>query len=103
MAEEPKTIKKTSKSLEIGTATNQAPAVTHETIKPAIHEVQQEVVNREIHTYEHIHRIQPVKDVQVLPVRHYVADKDENLVEMSEEEIAKLEERGVLAGQEKQN
>lgn len=115
------TIKKTSKTLEIGTKTSQAPglpalpppsriillifasAVTHETIKPVVYEVQQEVIDREIHTYDHVHRIQPIHDVEVLPALHYVKDEHGNLVEVSEDEIRRLEERGELAGERKQS
>lgn len=67
--------------------TKQAPAVIHETVVPKVHHITEERIQREIHTYEVIHRIQPVIDVQVLPPRHFVPDGNGGLREVSADEI----------------
>ena len=61
----------------------------------------EEHVSREIHTYEVHQMIQPVLDVEVLPARHRVPDEDGGLVDVSEEDVARVyrareaaEERG---------
>ncbi len=47
-----------------------APAVEHETVKPARHEKTNDIIDKEIHQ-DHYHRtIQPVKDTEVLPEQH---------------------------------
>ena len=53
------------------------PAVTHQTIRPHVHHVTHQMVYREIHEYDIMHRIQPVIDVEVLPARHMVQDGNE--------------------------
>lgn len=45
--------------------------VVHETIQPIEHEERQEIITREIHNHHVIHRILPVRDVEVLPAKHY--------------------------------
>lgn len=59
-------------SEDIDVQTRYAPAVTHETVIPEVREVEQEVVTREIHNHDVYHRILPIKDVEVLPARHFV-------------------------------
>ncbi|KAE9969612.1 hypothetical protein EG327_010557 [Venturia inaequalis] len=54
--------------------TRYAPAVTHETVIPVVRYVEEEVVTREIHNYDVYHRILPIKDVEILPTRHYLRD-----------------------------
>ncbi|KAI1469513.1 uncharacterized protein F4812DRAFT_470432 [Daldinia caldariorum] len=54
-----------------------APAVTHETIRPHVHEIMEEQIYREIHNHDVYHRIQPVYDVEILPARHFVPGADE--------------------------
>ncbi|QDS74628.1 hypothetical protein FKW77_009102 [Venturia effusa] len=54
--------------------TQYAPAVTHETVIPEIHHVEHEVLTREIHNYDIYHRILPIKDIEVLPAKHFVRD-----------------------------
>jgi len=51
-----------------------APAVVHETIRQDVHEIVHEVTEREIHEHDIFHRILPIKDVEVLPPRHFVED-----------------------------
>ncbi|KAI0147121.1 hypothetical protein GGR57DRAFT_266688 [Xylariaceae sp. FL1272] len=53
-----------------------APAVTHETVRPHVHEIIEEQVHRDIHTYDVYHRIQPIYDLEVLPARHFVQGPD---------------------------
>ena len=63
-------------------------AVTHEVIKPHQHEIIQQKIYREIHNYEHFHRIQPVMMTEVLPPRHWIPDpKGEGLIEISADEL----------------
>ncbi|XPS74857.1 hypothetical protein M3J07_006950 [Ascochyta lentis] len=65
-----------------------APAVTHEVIKPHQHEIVQQKIYREIHNYEHFHRIQPVMMTEVLPPRHWIPNpKGEGLIEISADEL----------------
>jgi hypothetical protein len=53
-----------------------APAVTHETITQNVHEAREEQITREIHEDHYFHRILPIEEVEVLPVRHYVLDRN---------------------------
>ncbi len=62
-------------------------AVVHEKVIPRVHHVREERVEREIHTHDVIHRIQPVIDVQVLPPRHFVPTEQGTLKEVSADEI----------------
>jgi hypothetical protein len=48
-----------------------APAVTHETVRPQIRNVREEQVTRAIHNHDVFHRILPIKQVEVLPARHF--------------------------------
>ncbi|KAF2753017.1 hypothetical protein EJ05DRAFT_230312 [Pseudovirgaria hyperparasitica] len=67
--------------------TNGRIAVVHERVTPHVHNVREEVVTRETHTYDVIHRVQPVVDVEVLPTKHFVHNLDGTLREISEAEI----------------
>jgi hypothetical protein len=63
-------------------------AVTHEVIKPHQHEIVQHKIYREIHNYEHFHRIQPVMMTEVLPPRHWIPNPNgEGLIEISADEL----------------
>ncbi|KAK4225022.1 hypothetical protein QBC38DRAFT_457703 [Podospora fimiseda] len=64
--------------------TETAPAVTHEVVKPEIHEVMHEQIERDIHEHHVVQKILPVIDVEVLPARHYVQGEDGRLVEVKE-------------------
>ncbi|KAI9752365.1 MAG: hypothetical protein M1815_000577 [Lichina confinis] len=67
--------------------TREAPAVVHETVIPTVHEIREERIEREIHTYDVVHRIQPVIDVEVLPPRHFVPTTSGGLREVSADEL----------------
>ncbi|KAI9724099.1 MAG: hypothetical protein M1812_000818 [Candelaria pacifica] len=64
-----------------------APAVIHEDVTKAVHNVREEVYTREIHTHDIYHRIQPVIDVEVLPPRHFLPVEGGGLVEVTAEEV----------------
>ncbi|KAF1364967.1 hypothetical protein EJ07DRAFT_96688 [Lizonia empirigonia] len=65
-----------------------APAITHEVVKPHQHEIVQQKIYREIHNYEHFHRIQPVMMTEVLPPRHWIPNPNgEGLIEVSADEL----------------
>jgi len=75
--------------------------VTAETVKPVVHEEIREEIHRDIHTHDEYHRIQPIKEVEVLPARHWVPGPDGRLMAVAEKDVpsymAKDQER-VLAG-----
>jgi hypothetical protein len=56
--------------------------VTHEQVRPYQHEQVEEHIYRDIHVHNVYHQIQPVRDVQVLPPRHFVLDAHGNKVEI---------------------
>jgi hypothetical protein len=57
-------------------------------IKPHQHEIVRHKIYREIHNYEHFHRIQPVMMTEVLPPRHWIPNPNgEGLVEISADEL----------------
>lgn len=58
------------------------PAVTKEVIKPTMHEIRQEQITREIHNHDIFHRILPVKDVEIIPSRHFMRDEAGNVQEI---------------------
>ncbi|KAK4169079.1 hypothetical protein QBC43DRAFT_284337 [Cladorrhinum sp. PSN259] len=64
-----------------------APAVTHEVVKPKVHEVLHEQIERDIHEHHVVQKIQPVIDVEVLPARHYVPGPDGRLAEVAEKDL----------------
>jgi len=64
-----------------------APAVTHETIKPHVHEIKEERIHREVHTHDVYHRFQPIYEFEVLPARHFVPGNDGELKEVSERDL----------------
>ncbi|KAI0015193.1 hypothetical protein F4780DRAFT_784396 [Xylariomycetidae sp. FL0641] len=59
---------------DVDQQTRYAPAVTHETVRPHVHEVVHEQIHRDIHTHDVYRYIQPVHDVEFLPARHFVLD-----------------------------
>jgi hypothetical protein len=61
--------------------------VTHETVKPHQHEVVQERIYREIHNHEVFRYIQPVYQTEILPARHWVYNANNELVEVSVDEL----------------
>lgn len=67
--------------------TREAPAVVHETVVPTVHEIREERIEREIHTYDVVHRVQPVVDVEVLPPKHFVPTASGGLREVSAGEL----------------
>lgn len=66
--------------------TKWAPAVTHETIKQDVHQVEEKTITRELHQHHVYHRILPIHDVEVLPAKHYVETKA-GLQEISEDQL----------------
>lgn len=65
----------------------QAPAVVHETIIPEVLNIREEKIEREIHTYDVFHRIQPIIDVEVLPPRHFIPVEGGGLREVSADDL----------------
>jgi len=70
-------------SVDTSLHTKYAPAVTHETVQPVMREVREEHITREIHDHDVIHRILPVKEIEVLPTRHYIPSSNGELNEVS--------------------
>ncbi|PSN72879.1 hypothetical protein BS50DRAFT_582494 [Corynespora cassiicola Philippines] len=68
-------------------STRWAAAVTHEIIKPIEHHIREERIYREIHNHDVYHRIQPVREIEILPARHFVRDSDGDLNEVSAEQL----------------
>ncbi|KAB5560113.1 hypothetical protein GE09DRAFT_78861 [Coniochaeta sp. 2T2.1] len=64
-----------------------APAVTKEVVKPIVHERTEEHITRDIHTHDVYQKILPVKDVEVLPARHWVPGPDGRLVQVDEKDV----------------
>ena len=57
--------------------------MVHEKVIPKVHTITEERIDREIHTHDVFHRIQPIVDVQVLPPKHFVQTPDgKGLVEI---------------------
>ena len=54
---------------------------------PKVHHIREEKIEREIHTYDVIHRVLPVIDVEVLPPRHFVPVAGGGLKEVSADEL----------------
>lgn len=54
---------------------------------PEVHTIREEKIEREIHTYDVFHRIQPIIDVEVLPPRHFIPVEGGGLREVSADEI----------------
>ncbi|KAH6657251.1 hypothetical protein BKA67DRAFT_655527 [Truncatella angustata] len=67
--------------------TYQAPAVTHEVVRPHIHEITHKEIHRDIHNHEYRHYIQPVFEQEFLPARHFVPDEEGNLQEVSAKDL----------------
>jgi len=64
-----------------------APAVTKEVVKPIVHERIEEHITRDIHTHDVYQKILPVRDVEVLPARHWVPGPDGQLVQVDEKDV----------------
>ncbi|KAI9884231.1 MAG: hypothetical protein M1823_003980 [Watsoniomyces obsoletus] len=62
-------------------------AAIHERVISEVHHVREERIEREIHTHDVIHRIQPIIDIEVLPPRHFVPTEQGTLKEVSADEI----------------
>ncbi|KAL1599598.1 hypothetical protein SLS60_007401 [Paraconiothyrium brasiliense] len=67
--------------------TRWASAVTHEVVKPHEHEIVEERIYRDIHNHEVYHYIQPVYETEILPARHWVYNANNELVEVSADEL----------------
>ncbi|KAK8050519.1 hypothetical protein PG994_012249 [Apiospora phragmitis] len=63
------------------------PAVTHEHVRPQVHEVRKERIERHIHNYDIYPQIQPIYDLEILPARHFIEDADGNRVEVAESDL----------------
>lgn len=72
---------------DVDTNTRYAPAVTKEVVKPVVHEKIEEHITRETHTHDYYTKILPVKDVEVLPARHWVPGPDGRLVQVDEKDV----------------
>ncbi|KAL5407437.1 hypothetical protein PMIN03_007160 [Paraphaeosphaeria minitans] len=64
-----------------------APAVTQEVVKPHQHEVIEELIYREIHNHDIYRYIQPVYQTEILPARHFVNNTNNELVEVSADQL----------------
>lgn len=62
-------------------------AVTHEVVKPTEHHIREEKIYREIHNHDVYHRVQPVYETEILPARHFLRGSNNELVEVSEEQL----------------
>ena len=62
-------------------------AVTHEHTTQHVHHIREERIQRDVHTHDIYHRIQPIVDVQVLPARHFAPGPDGTLVEINADRI----------------
>lgn len=67
-----------------------APAVVHEVVKPTVHHIRDERVTREIHNHSVFHRILPVRDVEILPARHFMKDANGDMREVSAATVPRL-------------
>jgi hypothetical protein len=67
--------------------THLVPAVTHETVRPVFHETRTEKVTREIHNVDIYHHILPIKDIEVLPARHFIHSPSGTLKEIASETL----------------
>lgn len=86
-------------------------AVTHEVVQPQVHEIVEEQITRDFHTYDEYRYIQPVYELEILPARHFVEGVDGGLVEVSESDLPdctganqrwEIAERQVLTGTHRQ-
>lgn len=74
-------------SVDTTVRTKWAPAATHETIRQDTHEVEHRQITREIHEHHVFHRILPIKDVEVLPARHFIESDSGQRTEIPEHDI----------------
>ncbi|KAI2776112.1 hypothetical protein F4815DRAFT_365363 [Daldinia loculata] len=86
-AESEKTVIDLRDTIDTDETITYAPAVTHETIRPQVHEILEERIYREIHNHNVYHRIQPIYEVEILPARHFVPGPGGGLVEVPEDSI----------------
>ncbi|KAK7908510.1 hypothetical protein PG985_015813 [Apiospora marii] len=63
------------------------PAVIHEHVRPQVHEVREERIERHIHNYDIYPQIQPIYDLEILPARHFIEDADGRRVEVAEADL----------------
>lgn len=61
--------------------------MTKEIVKPVVHEQVEEHITRHTHNYDVYHKILPVRDVEVLPARHWVPGPDGRLVQVDEKDV----------------
>ena len=61
--------------------------MTKEVVKPIVHERTEEHITRDIHTHDVYQKILPVRDVEVLPARHWVPGPDGRLVQVDEKYV----------------
>ena len=85
--------------------THWKPAVTHQTIREDVHEIEEQQISRDIHVDHVFHRILPVEEVEVLPARHYSYDQNGALQEFSSQrtsrQLDKYIQKGIAKGLEK--
>lgn len=79
--------------------------MTKEVVKPVVHEQVEEHISRHIHNHEVYHKILPVRDVEVLPARHWVPGPDGRLIQVDEKDVYsgaawKLAQRNTAADSE---
>ncbi|KAJ9129546.1 hypothetical protein NKR19_g10321 [Coniochaeta hoffmannii] len=72
---------------DVDQTTNYARPVTKEIVKPVVHEQVEEHITREIHAHDVYHKILPVRDVEVLPARHWVPGPDGRLIQVDEKDV----------------
>ncbi|KAI1458273.1 hypothetical protein F4805DRAFT_456908 [Annulohypoxylon moriforme] len=82
-----KTISSPSNTADVDETTSYSRAVTHETIRPYVHEIKSDQIHREIHNHDVYHRVQPVYDIEVLPARHFILSSNGILAEATEDEL----------------
>ncbi|KIW06800.1 uncharacterized protein PV09_02480 [Verruconis gallopava] len=51
--------------------TKYEPPVKKETVQPIVHHVREEQITREIHHHDVFHRILPIREIEVLPAKHF--------------------------------
>ncbi|KAK0752979.1 hypothetical protein B0T18DRAFT_395740 [Schizothecium vesticola] len=72
---------------DVDKTTTHSPVI-QERITPQVHEIQHQQIHREIHTHDVIHTIQPIRQIEVLPAKHYVQDANGKLVEISKRDLS---------------
>lgn len=59
----------------------------HEHVRPRVHEVREERIERHIHNYDIYPRIQPIYELEILPARHFLEDAEGHRVEVAEADL----------------